>query len=299
MEAQAVKQCCARFYASDGARLLLGDSFHPGGDRLTARLGYALHLCAHDRVLDVACGNGRTAFILAQKFGCSVVGVDYSADNIRRATRAARAAGLSRRVTFVQGDAEALPAAPGSFSALVCECAFCTFPDKAAGAWEMRRVLAPGGRLGLADITLEQALPPELQSLAAWVLCIADARPADGYCAILAEAGLTLVDSRDESWAIRDVVNEMGSRLMLAEAAQSLGGWLGIRWDFGAARAVLRQTKEFVETGGAGYVLLTAKAEAQEPAATGLLELFAVHFDLNHASVSAAARHGLETQPPG
>jgi len=38
MEEQSVKQCCATFYGSDFARMLLGDSFHPGGTRLTERL---------------------------------------------------------------------------------------------------------------------------------------------------------------------------------------------------------------------------------------------------------------------
>lgn len=259
-QSHIVRTCCATFYASDAARLLLGDSFHPGGDRLTVQLGRSLSLVASHRVLDVACGNGHTALTLAREFGCSVVGMDYSADNIRRATEAARTAGLDRRVTFVQGDAEALPAANGSFDALVCECAFCTFSDKTAAAWEMRRVLAPGGRLGLSDVTLERALPLELQSLAAWVLCFADARPADGYRAILAEAGLTSVDCRDESWALRDIVNEAGGRLMMAEVAHRLGELPEMGWDFDEARALLRQTKELVEAGGAGYLLLTARA---------------------------------------
>ncbi|MBI3764188.1 MAG: methyltransferase domain-containing protein, partial [Chloroflexi bacterium] len=89
LPAHAVKSCCAKFYASDAARLLLGDSFHPGGKRLTERLGQALHLGPADRVLDVACGDGQAALVLAKQFGCSVVGIDYSADNIRRATQAA------------------------------------------------------------------------------------------------------------------------------------------------------------------------------------------------------------------
>ncbi|MBI3362252.1 MAG: methyltransferase domain-containing protein, partial [Chloroflexi bacterium] len=210
LPAHAVKGCCAKFYASDAARLLLGDSFHPGGKRLTERLGQALHLGPADRVLDVACGDGQAALVLAKQFGCSVVGIDYSADNIRRATQAARAAGLDRRVVFCCGDGEALPLAAGSFSGVVCECAFCTFPDKHTGAREMRRILAPGGRLGLSDVTLERPLPPELQSLAAWVLCIADARPADDYRTILAGAGFAEFAHSDHSWALRETVAAVG-----------------------------------------------------------------------------------------
>src|SRR2546429_226007 len=51
-----VKSCCATLYESDFARILLGDSFHPGGLRLTERLGELLGLKAGIRVLDVASG---------------------------------------------------------------------------------------------------------------------------------------------------------------------------------------------------------------------------------------------------
>ena len=47
---EAVKQCCARLYESDFAKILLGDSFHPGGLRLTERLGTLLGLTAQSRL---------------------------------------------------------------------------------------------------------------------------------------------------------------------------------------------------------------------------------------------------------
>lgn len=143
--AAEVKACCAALYASDWARLLLGDSFHPGGLALTERLGELLDLRPGLRVLDVASGQGASALRLAQRFGCEVVGVDYSAEAVAEATRRAEQAGQSDRVRFEQGDAERLPLERASFDALVCECAFCTFPDKPAAAREMARVLRPGG----------------------------------------------------------------------------------------------------------------------------------------------------------
>ena len=36
---------------------------------------------------------------------------------------------------------------------MICECAFCTFPDKRAAASEFARVLKPGGKVGLSDLT--------------------------------------------------------------------------------------------------------------------------------------------------
>ena len=85
MEEQSVKQCCATFYGSDFARMLLGDSFHPGGTRLTERLGELLALTSQSQVLDVASGRGTSAFHLAKTFGCKVTGIDLSEENVRLA----------------------------------------------------------------------------------------------------------------------------------------------------------------------------------------------------------------------
>ena len=71
-----IKSCCAALYETDYARLLLGDSFHPGGLELTERLGKQLGLRPGQRVLDVASGTGATAVFLAERFGCHVVGLD-------------------------------------------------------------------------------------------------------------------------------------------------------------------------------------------------------------------------------
>src|SRR5262249_46360052 len=129
-DASEVKTCCAAVYQSDWARLLLGESFHPGGLELTARLGALLGLCPGKRVLDVAAGQGSSALSLAQRFGCQVLGVDFGSESVRRANAAAKAAGLAHLVRFQQGDAERLPVEDASFDAILCECAFCTFPDK-------------------------------------------------------------------------------------------------------------------------------------------------------------------------
>ena len=59
--ADQIKACCAAAYSSPAARLLLGDSLHPGGAALTARLGRALGVAPGDVVVDVACGPGASA----------------------------------------------------------------------------------------------------------------------------------------------------------------------------------------------------------------------------------------------
>src|SRR6516225_11199860 len=163
----AVKQCCARIYESDFARLLLGDSFHPGRTRLTERLGQLLGLGAQSRVLDIASGTGTSALFLAERFGCEVVGVDYGSHNVEQSNAAASARGWDKRVCFRTGDAEGLPFPDAFFDAVICECAFCTFPNKTAAADEFARVLPSGGGIGLSDLTRGPVLPEELSGLLA------------------------------------------------------------------------------------------------------------------------------------
>ncbi|HET8854163.1 MAG TPA: class I SAM-dependent methyltransferase, partial [Ktedonobacteraceae bacterium] len=167
--ADEVKACCAAAYTSDWARHLLGESFHPGGLALTKRLGTLLDLGPGKRLLDVATGKGASAIFLAQQFGCEVIGVEYSNDLVREATRAAEVAGIAHLVRFEQGDAERLAFADGQFDAVICECAFCTFPNKLAAAGECTRVLRSGGSMGLADLTRSGEVPAELQGLLAWI----------------------------------------------------------------------------------------------------------------------------------
>ena len=177
-------------FRSDFARMLLGDSFHPGGLRLTERLGEKLALGPGMRVLDVASGKGETAIFLAQRFGCkspeSILGRKTSSKRRREPMRPA----LAILVRFQQGDAEKLGFPDASFDAVLCECAFCTFPDKRLAAAEFARVLRPGGRVGLSDLTRLAQLPEELQGLLAWVACIADARPVEEYVSYLEAAGI-------------------------------------------------------------------------------------------------------------
>src|SRR4051794_64949 len=101
-----VKACCATLYQSDVARLLLGDSFHPGGVRLTVHLGSLLHLQPDQRVLDIASGQGSSAIALVQQFGCQVLGIDYGAQAVKQATERAAETGVAHLVSFQQGDAE-------------------------------------------------------------------------------------------------------------------------------------------------------------------------------------------------
>lgn len=259
MEApETVKTCCADVYASDWARLLLGDSFHPGGTELTDRVGRLLGLDPTSRVLDVAAGRGTSVLHLARSFGCEAVGVDFSAANVEAAREAARAAGLGGRARFEVGDAEALER-DQRFDAVICECAFCTFPDKAAAAAAMAGAVRRGGRVGLSDLVRTGPLPAELQGLLAWVACIADALPVDEYRDHLEAAGFSIETVEDHGAALADMVRGIRARLMGAELMTRMKRVELPGGDFDTARAMARAAADAVRDGTLSYVLLVGR----------------------------------------
>jgi ubiquinone/menaquinone biosynthesis C-methylase UbiE len=212
-----LKACCASAYASDAARWLLGDCLHPGGPALTARLIAALDVGRGALVADVACGPGATCLQLARATGCRVVGIDVAEESLERGRAAARRAGLGERVRFVRGDAEALPLEDGDLDGAVCECALCTFPDKPAAAGELARVLRPGARLALSDVTAEaDRLPPELRTRDAWIACVADALALDELAALLESAGLVVERKERHDGALAELIERVDGRLRLA-----------------------------------------------------------------------------------
>lgn len=254
-----VKACCATGYSSDVVTLLLGASYHPGGTTLTRRLLDAIGLQTGERLVDVASGIGTTSLLAAQDYGVFVDGVDLSEANTKLASGAAVASDLSDRARFHHGDAEALPLPEGSCDAVVCECALCTFPDKATAAREMARILRPGGRVGISDITADPGrLPEELTGIAAWVACIADARPPEEYRALLEAVGLQVTLVEHHTHALDRMIRQVAARLDLLKMIarprlDELGG------DLARASPVLDAARAAVREGVIDYVLVVAE----------------------------------------
>jgi ubiquinone/menaquinone biosynthesis C-methylase UbiE len=164
--------------------------------------------------------------------------------------------GVADRVVFRVGDAEGLPLGDHSVDAVVCECALCTFPDKAAATAEMARVLKPGGRVGIADVTLDRdRLDPQLATLASWVACIADARPAADYCRYLQQAGLEITLIEAHHHALARMIETIDARLVAYQMinAPALAGV-----DIDAVRHKVAVAAHAVTDGTAAYTLLVA-----------------------------------------
>lgn len=259
MEQSDIKQCCATFYGSDIARFLLGESFHPGGTKLTERLGTILSLTPQSSVLDVAAGRGTSAFHLAKVFGCHVTGIDLSEENVRLATTEAQQRGLADRVSFQLGDAERLLFDDNTFDTVVCECAFCTFPSKPAAAKEFFRVLKPTGRIGLSDLTRTEEPIAGLEGLLSWIACIGDASPVEQYTLHLEQAGFEVQTVEDHSDALLEMVQQVQARLLGAEVLAGLKKISLPGVDFATGRQFAQAVLQATRNGALGYTAIAAK----------------------------------------
>jgi demethylmenaquinone methyltransferase / 2-methoxy-6-polyprenyl-1,4-benzoquinol methylase len=99
-----------------------------------------------DRVLDACCGTGDFA-VAAQRLGGTVTGLDFAPRMLERARRKLPSA------TWIEGDLLALPFEDGSFESATVGFGVRNVSDLSLGLRELRRVLAPGGRLAILEIT--------------------------------------------------------------------------------------------------------------------------------------------------
>src|SRR5262245_9637237 len=117
-----------------------------GLDRRWRRITIDETVRSGDRVLDACCGTGDLA-VAAHARGASVVGLDFSEPMLERARRKDSA------VEWVHGDMLALPFGDESFDAVTVGFGVRNVEDLDGGLRELRRVLRPGGRLGILEIT--------------------------------------------------------------------------------------------------------------------------------------------------
>ena len=122
-----------------------------GLDQRWRRAAVAAVVQPGDRVLDACCGTGDLA-VAAQEVGGTVTGLDFSERMLERARR------KSGQVEWVQGDALALPFSDGSFDAATVGFGVRNLDELEGGLVELRRVLRPGGRLAILEITKPSGL---------------------------------------------------------------------------------------------------------------------------------------------
>jgi demethylmenaquinone methyltransferase/2-methoxy-6-polyprenyl-1,4-benzoquinol methylase len=122
-----------------------------GLDQRWRRLAADAVVRPSDRVLDACCGTGDLA-VAGARAGGRVTGLDFSEAMLKRARRKAP------ELEWVRGDVTAMPFDDGSFDAATVGFGIRNVPDLHAGLSELRRVLRPGGRLAVLEITRPRGL---------------------------------------------------------------------------------------------------------------------------------------------
>ena len=130
------------------------EHFHGRGVAATAEMAKSLNPKPGDEILDIGSGIGGPARYVARTYGCSVVGIDLTAEFCATARRLNGDVGLADKVQIEQGSATDLPFEDGRFDAAYSQNVSMNIADKAAYFGEAFRVLRPGGLFALSDIGL-------------------------------------------------------------------------------------------------------------------------------------------------
>jgi demethylmenaquinone methyltransferase / 2-methoxy-6-polyprenyl-1,4-benzoquinol methylase len=118
-----------------------------GLDQRWRRLTVRRVVSTGDRVLDACCGTGDLAVAAREAGAAEVVGLDFSGPMLERARR------KEPGIEWVQGDLLELPFEDCSFDAVTVGFGVRNVDDLERGLAELRRVLKPGGRVGVLEIT--------------------------------------------------------------------------------------------------------------------------------------------------
>jgi phosphoethanolamine N-methyltransferase len=194
----------------DMLELVWGDGFMaPGGPGNVAKMVEGIDL--RDRlVVDVGCGIGGPACVLAEQFGARVVGVDLEAPLVELARQRAEKSSLGDRVRFELVDGGPLPFADGSVDVVLSAGAFTQTEDKLGAFRDCHRVLKRGGAITLYDWTCSGG---ELSSdMLRWIELEGltySLETQDRYAEILEAAGFIDIRVEDASeWYRRRAIEE-------------------------------------------------------------------------------------------
>ena len=261
LEEARAKACCADLYQSELARMIMGDSMHPGGLALTNRMGRLMDIQPGDWVADLASARGNSAVAVSRVFKCNVVGIEFGREAVAEAHAAAINARLADRSYNMQGDAERPPLRLGRFDSAFYECARSPFQNKARAGEETVKLLRPGGRFGLSDVTVEpNCLAPEIDGPLGQLLCLTDALTVDGYVELMQASGLKMLHQVDTSIEGIKIPDALEAKLGAFTAWQKMTGQQGPDPEMlERGPELLTTLRGLIQEGQQGYWLFVAE----------------------------------------
>jgi SAM-dependent methyltransferase len=160
-----------------------------------AGVGYFFHLAAlesGEHVADLGSGSGMDTFVASLKVGPTgrVVGIDMTDAQLAKAMRLATGRGFGH-IKYTKGYIEDTGLDAGTFDCVISNGVINLAPDKTRVFQEAARLLRSGGRLAIADIVADTALPETVVCNAdLWAACIGGAAQQGDYRAAIEAAGL-------------------------------------------------------------------------------------------------------------
>ena len=132
------------------------DQNHVGGSRMVFGLAGAAGIDKDDVVLDLGCGLGGSARLLAHRFGCRVGGIDISRQRVREGNRLTALVGLTRLVHLKRADMLRVQVPASCYDVLWGQGAWDHVADKTRFVSRWRAALRPGGRVAMEDVYLRR-----------------------------------------------------------------------------------------------------------------------------------------------
>ncbi len=225
------------------------DFVSPGGRELASEMIAGMALAPASRVLDVGCGLGGSAFVMARDFGLRVDGIDLSRNMLALAERKLAANGLADLVSLQSGDCLEMEHS-GRYDAIYSRDVFLHIADKAVLFARLHEALKPGGQLLFSDYCC--AARPWSDEFSAYVsdrgYCL---HTTDEYAGLIEDAGFRDVDARDVTSRFIEILRSELARIETLPLPREQRDKLSASW---------QQKLDRAETGDQRWGMFSARS---------------------------------------